>query len=173
MRREKIDPISFRLMRRRALRQATRGFEVCGALIRDENGIITLRGLRNLATEPAKWMIKRSWLRAIRRELNPTKKRLVGTFHSHVGGFAYPSPKDLDSTWSGFLMMIYDTMDRRTGLWMPVIRNGCGRLRAIAVLCDSPKWDEKSATEYAMTLQQKFRSKEKRNQPSRSKNPKA
>jgi proteasome lid subunit RPN8/RPN11 len=166
MRREKIESDSFLRMRRRALRRARDKFEVCGALIRDSDGEIYLLPLDNLATEPAKWEIRRSWLRFIRRNLRGTGERLVGTFHSHVGGYAYPTEKDLDYYPSGFLMMIIDTVDRRVGMWMPIIRHGQGRLLPVAVLCDSPRWDLASATSHAAMLFQKFCRKERRNEPS-------
>jgi len=165
MRNVRLDPVTFRSMRRRAQLHAQDGMEVCGVLISDELGTISLRALRNLSTVPAKWEIKRSWLCDIRSELRSTRRRLVGTFHSHVGGFAYPSEADLDYYPSGFLMMIYDTIEQRVGMWMPVIRGDEGRLKPIAVLCNSPFWDNDSAAGYASLLQQRFRLKEKRNQP--------
>ena len=152
-------------MRRKALRRAIHGFEVCGALIREESGELSLVNLDNLATVPAKWEIKRSWLRFIRKKLKHTKRRLVGTFHSHVGGYAYPSEKDLDYYPSGFLMMIYDNVDRRVGMWMPVIRHGRGSLKPVAVLCESPRWDKDSAVAHAAILPRKFGNKERRNGP--------
>lgn len=162
MRREILDSESFRKMRRSALRRARDRFEVCGALIRAVDGELLLLPLENLATAPDKWEIKRSWLRFIRRELKGTGERVVGTYHSHVGGYAYPGKKDLEYYPSGFLMMILDTVDRRVGLWMPVIRHGWGRLKPVAVLCNSPRWDVASATSHAAMLHQKFCRKEHR-----------
>lgn len=141
------------------------GFEICGAILRREDGILTLRPLKNLATEPAKWVIEKEWLREIRRELKETGQRLVGTYHSHVGGYAYPGEKDLDYYPSAFLMMIYDVHDQRVGMWKPLIRKGNGSIRAIAVTCDLPKWEEQNAIDYAISLRRKFRNNEKRNRP--------
>jgi proteasome lid subunit RPN8/RPN11 len=161
----RLDHSTFRSVRRSAHRAERKGgFEVCGAIIRTPDGVLRLKPLRNLATEPAKWEIDREWLRQIRRELKGSGSRLVGTYHSHVGGYAYPSPKDLDYYPSGFLMMIYDTMDRRVGLWRPLIRKAQGRLRPIAVVCESPSWKEDDAFSYAQYLRGKFRNREKRNE---------
>lgn len=164
-----LDHVSFRAVRTSAHRAArNEGFEVCGAIIRCPEGVLHLRPLKNLATEPAKWEIDREWLREIRRELKESHSRLVGTYHSHVGGYAYPSQKDLDYYPSGFLMMIYDTVDRRVGLWRPLIRKGKGKLKAIAVLCESPFWRENDAFAYARYLRGKFRTREKRNGPNKT-----
>ena len=161
---EHLDSVSFRKMRGASHRQANKGgFEVCGAIIRNEAGVLELQPLTNLASKPAKWLIEKQWLRDIRKRLKETGKRLVGTYHSHVGGFAYPSEKDLDYYPSAFLMMIYDTKERRVGMWKPLIRKGKGKLRAVAVTCDSPRWDKKDAGLYASYLRMKFRTKEKRN----------
>jgi len=70
---------------------------------------------------------------------------------------------DLDYYPSGFLMMIYDTMDKRVGLWRTLIRNGEGKLKAIAALCDSPSWKADDAIAYAQYLRVKFTNGEKRN----------
>jgi proteasome lid subunit RPN8/RPN11 len=164
----RLDPISFRSVRRAAHGAERKGgFEVCGAIIRATDGLLCLRPLRNLATEPAKWEIDREWLREIRRDLKDSGSRLVGTYHSHVGGYAYPSPKDLDYYPSGFLMMIYDTQERRVGLWRPLIRKEKGRLKPIAVICESPSWNEEDAFSYAQYLKGKFRNREKRNKPNK------
>lgn len=161
----RLDELTFRPVRAAAHRAARNGgFEVCGAIIRSIDGILSLRPLRNLASEPAKWEIETEWLREIRRELKGTGSRLVGTYHSHVGGYAYPTPKDLDYYPSGFLMMIYDTTDKRVGLWRPIIRKGVGRLKPIAVVCDSPSWSEEDAIAYAKYLRLKFKTREKRNE---------
>jgi proteasome lid subunit RPN8/RPN11 len=160
----RLDHVSFRSVRRAAHRaERNGGFEVCGAIIRAADGLLCLRPLQNLATEPAKWEIDREWLREIRRELKDSGTRLVGTYHSHVGGYAYPSPKDLNYYPSGFLMMIYDTFDRRVGLWRPLVRKDKGRLKPIAVVCESPAWKEDDALLYAQYLRGKFRNREKRN----------
>lgn len=162
----RLDHLTFRLVRIAAHRAAhDGGLEVCGALIRDPSGMLCLRPLQNLATDPAKWGIKTAWLREIRKELKGSGSRLVGTYHSHVGGYAYPSPKDLDYYPSGFLMMIYDTLDKRVGLWRPIIRKGKGKLKALAVLCESPSWEAEDAFAYAQYLRGKFRTREKRNGP--------
>lgn len=164
MQRLHLDSESFLRVKRVAHRQANRGgFEVCGAIIQNVSGVLILRPLENLATQPAKWEIKREWLRTIRRELRQNGSRLVGTYHSHVGGYAYPGEKDLDGYPSGFLLMIYDTFDRRVGLWRPLIRGDRGRLRSIAVTCDRPKWTEEQADVYATYLRGKFRAGERRN----------
>lgn len=161
---EHLDAASFRRVKASAHRQAKRdGLEICGAIIKGDNGALVLQPLRNLAKGPAKWEIEKEWLREIRRKLKNTNSRLVGTYHSHVGGYAYPSEKDLEGYPSGFLLMIYDTRDRRVGLWKPLIRNGRGRLRAVAVTCDSPRWSEADAILYADYLRGKFRRREKRN----------
>lgn len=161
---EHLDSSSFLAVRKTAHQQANKnGFEVCGAMIRDKNGVLTLRPLENLAREPAKWLIEIQWLRDIRRELKGTEERLGGTYHSHVGGYAYPGPADLDTYPSAFLMMIYDTIDRRVGMWKPLIRKGKGWLRPVAVTCDSPRWDMDDATAYATELKRKFKKKERRN----------
>lgn len=161
---ERLDPLTFRSIRNAAHRAAgSGGFEVCGAIIRDAAGCLRLKPLRNLAMQPAKWEIDTRWLREIRKELRGSDCRLVGTYHSHVGGYAYPGPKDLDYYPSGFLMLIYDTMEKRVGLWRSLIRNGTGKLRALAVLCDSPSWQEADALSYAQYLREKFRKREKRN----------
>jgi proteasome lid subunit RPN8/RPN11 len=166
---EHLDATSFRRMRKAAHRQADKGgFEVCGAIVREDDGALHLWPLENLATDPAKWLIEKEWLRKIRRKLKVTNKRLVGTYHSHVGGYAYPSDKDLDYYPSAFLMMIYDTQDRRVGMWKPLIRNDTAKLRPVAVTCDSPKWGEKEAIDYASYLRLKFRAREKRNEPNQS-----
>ena len=161
----RLDHISFRSVRRSAHRaEREGGFEVCGVIIRPPDGVLFLRPLRNLATEQAKWLIEREWLRQIRRDLKGSGSRLVGTYHSHVGGYAYPIPKDLDYYPSGFLMMIYDTMDRRVGLWRPLVRKEKYGLRPIAVLCESPSWKEDDAVSYAEYLRGKFRNREKKNE---------
>ena len=161
--REHLDTSSFRNLRSAAQIAARKnGFEVCGAIIREESGILTLRPLKNLASAPAKWEIELEWLREIRREMKCTARKLVGTYHSHVGDYAYPSEKDLDYYPSAFLMMIYDIQDRRVGMWKPLIRKGTARLRAVAVTCDSPRWDERTAQTYAEDLLRKFGLKEKR-----------
>ena len=163
---EHLDATSFRRMRLEAHRQADKGgFEVCGAIVREDDGILNLWPLENLATEPAKWLIEKEWLREIRRKFKGTNKRLVGTYHSHVGGYAYPSDKDLDYYPSAFLMMIYDTHEQRVGMWKPLIRKDTAKLRPVAVTCDSPKWVEKEAVEYASLLRLKFKAREKRNSP--------
>src|SRR5438093_1040396 len=87
----RLDSRSLKTIRSKALKCARTGFEICGALIREESGKITMRVLPNLAKKPARWLIERSWLTDIRRELKGGRKKLVGTFHSHVGGYAYPS----------------------------------------------------------------------------------
>jgi proteasome lid subunit RPN8/RPN11 len=161
---EHIDSESFKKMRMKALRRARAGcFEVCGVLIRDKYGTIRLRSLKNLASQPGKWEIKVEWLREIRKELKGGEQKLVGTYHSHVGGYAYPSPKDLEYYPSGFLMMIFDTKEKRVGMWKPLARNGSGIVRAIPVTCDSPYWDRGEAIRYAEYLGEKFRIRKKRN----------
>ena len=97
MKSARIDHHTFRSVRTSAHREAgNEGREICGAIIQRADGVLTLRPLQNLATEPAKWKIRIQWLRDIRKELKGSDSRLVGTYHSHVGGYAYPSPKDLD-----------------------------------------------------------------------------
>ncbi len=161
---EHLDSHSFRTVKRAAHRNADKnGFEVCGVIIRSKSGVLVLRRLKNLAQEPAKWKIEGEWLRDIRRELKNTDERLVGTYHSHVGGYAYPGSADLDTYPSAFLLMIYDIVDRRVGMWKPLIRKGKGKLRPVAVTCDSPKWDIDEATVYAHEVKEKFKRKERRN----------
>jgi proteasome lid subunit RPN8/RPN11 len=160
---EHLDSDSFRVVKKHAHQRAKQGMEICGAIIREEGGILSLRSLRNLATEPAKWTIEIEWLREIRRELKATGRKLVGTYHSHVGGYAYPGEKDLEYYPSSFLMMIYDIHDKRVGMWKPLIRKDKAELRAVAVTCSMPLWTKEDAVEYATYLKQKFRNKEKRN----------
>jgi proteasome lid subunit RPN8/RPN11 len=161
---EYLDSKTFKTERSKAHKRANEnGFEICGALIRQKNRSIKLYPLKNLATKPAKWEIELQWLKEIRKELKGSDQRLVGTFHSHVRGYAYPSPKDLEYYPSGFLMMIYDTRDKRVGMWKPLIRKKKGKLRAVAVCCKSPRWDEAEAIQYAQYLLGKFRKSKKRN----------
>lgn len=164
---ETLDSQSFKKARKSARKAAaTVGFEICGALIRRANGEIHMSLLPNLATEPAKWEIRTNWLRQIRAALKKGgNSKLVGTFHSHVGGYAYPSTKDLDYYPSGSLMMIYDTVDDRVGLWRPLVRNGRGRLIPLAVVCESPRWQNAKAISYALYLMKLFKVKAKRNRP--------
>ncbi len=161
---EIIDGRSFGRLRTRALLEAEAGLrEVCGILIRHANGTIHLRFLPNLATQPAKWLIQWNWLTQIRAELKGTPQKLVGTFHSHVGGYAYPSQSDLDYYPSGFLMMIYDIATERVGLWRPYIRKGRGKLFPVAVCCKSPLWEKDDAISHALHLKELFKKKAKRN----------
>ena len=112
-----LDGRSLRLLREKSRRVARQHREVCGALICDEEKTLTVRFLKNLTDEPSKWLIERSWLTDIRRELRGGKRRIVGTFHSHTRGYACPSDGDLDRLPDDYLMLIYDVIEDSVGLW--------------------------------------------------------
>jgi len=152
-------------LRTKARKTARRnGREVCGVLIREESGELSVRFLRNLSKQPAKWLIKRSWLSEIREELKETGRRLVGTFHSHVGGYAYPGQADLDDCSSNFLMLIYDTIEDKFGMWRPRVVEGKGYLKALALARQDIGLPISEVVDQAKYLQGKFRKQEKRNE---------
>ena len=160
---EVLDSKSLSIVRAKALIRAQEGgFEVCGVLTRQQSDVLTMRCIRNLSTEPGKWEIKRESLTKIRKALRAGSRRLVGTFHSHVGGFAYPSERDIEYYPSGFMMMICGTVEERVGMWKPLVRLGKGKLRPVAVCCDSPRWELEEAEEYAQELLRKYRDKQSR-----------
>ena len=90
---------------------------MCGALICDEKKTLTIRFLSNLTNERSQWLIERSWLTDLRRELKGSKRRVVGTVHSHTRGYATPSDGDLDRLPFDYLMLIYDVIEDSVGLW--------------------------------------------------------
>lgn len=159
-----IEMHSFALIRESAHKAARKGgYEICGILIRESNGQISLWPVRNLSKHPFEWEIKRTWLEMIQECLKGTGRVLFGTYHSHVGGYAYPSEKDLEDYPISLFLMIYDTKDKRVGLWKQSFNNGVYKITTIPITCSSPKWTASEATRYSRRLLQLFRTKAKRN----------
>jgi proteasome lid subunit RPN8/RPN11 len=107
-----------RRLRERAARAQRRDQgEVCGALIATPAGRLELRFLPNRARVAGKFSIHQADFGLVRAMLAGSRKRVVGSFHSHPVGYATPGPRDLRAGRSGSLMLIYDVRARQARLW--------------------------------------------------------
>jgi len=105
-------------LHRRALRAQRRDqSEVCGVLIADSKCRLVLHFLENRNASPGRFEISTSDLKAAQKTARSIGMKMVGTFHSHPIGDAFPSRSDLHHAKPNSLMLIYDVCGREVGLW--------------------------------------------------------
>jgi proteasome lid subunit RPN8/RPN11 len=81
--------------------------EICGLLFGDDGWIAEARPAANVAADPSRWFeIDPAALFAAHRAERGGGPRLIGHYHSHPGGSAEPSPRDLAAAEPGKLWLI-------------------------------------------------------------------
>ena len=102
----------------RAIRAQQRGHhEVCGVVVVNPSGRMKLRFLLNYSTMPYTFEMRRSEAQAVRRTIERTRQRVLGSFHSHPVGEARPGPGDIGKGFYRGVELIYDVCGRCARLW--------------------------------------------------------
>ena len=81
--------------------------EICGLLFGDDARIVEARATANVAHDPTVWFeVDPTALLAALRAERGGGPHLIGHYHSHPGGSAAPSPRDLAAAEPGRLWLI-------------------------------------------------------------------
>ena len=115
-----MDKKEYRRLQDRAYRaQQKDQSEVCGALVCNGEHL-HLKFLKNHSPDRGSFLIKLAEVRPIRKELQGTKYRVVGYFHSHIVSEAIPGERDISEALINSLMLIYDVCGREAKLYRVV-----------------------------------------------------
>lgn len=94
------------LDRVRALAQAS-ALEICGALLADRTGVVALVALENRSAHPhTEFFIAAADIARVERQAERSGHTLAGFYHSHPGGNAVPSARDLELAVPGYTYWI-------------------------------------------------------------------
>lgn len=91
--------------------------EVCGVLLASAERVLHLHFLANRSERPASWSLYRSDIAAVRKVLQGTRFKVVGTFHSHPVSEAIPGTRDYAAMSVRSLQLIYDVCGCEVRLW--------------------------------------------------------
>lgn len=114
--------------------------EICGLLFGDQARIAAARPTLNVASDPARhFEIDPAALIAALREERGGGPGLIGHYHSHPGGSAVPSPRDLAAAEPGRLWLILAAGTAR--LWLAE----AGSFSEVKMVVDDPVPEVQSA----------------------------
>ncbi|CAN5724964.1 hypothetical protein BH23GEM9_BH23GEM9_13100 [soil metagenome] len=106
-------------MRRHAVALAPA--ECCGGLIgaisRERIDVRGLVPLRNVADDPARYLIEADTVLRLERHATATGRHVVGFYHSHPCGSAEPSDTDLDLASPGYVYVIVQSSSGAVRGW--------------------------------------------------------
>lgn len=121
----------------RAYRAQQHGqFEVCGLLIVDARGRISLRFLRNESGDPGRYEISLRTIADIRSAIRLENRRILGSFHSHPVSEAAPGRGDLRRGFFNGVELIYDVCGRSARMWRLVKPRGRRVFREVPLVCE-------------------------------------
>ncbi len=121
----------------RAYRALRRGhFEVCGLVIVDGRGRISLQFLRNESGDPGRYEISLRTIADVRNAAQQENRRILGSFHSHPVSEAAPGSGDLKRGFFKGVELIYDVCGRSVRMWRLVKRRGRRVLTEVPLVCE-------------------------------------
>ncbi len=132
------------------------GREICGILFGHPSGHLDLKPLTNVLDRPAAWGIDPDEFRKAKIALKSEKCTPLGTYHSHVRGYPYPSKGDMRSVKPGELILIIDANSFSLGLWTNPPRGQHGGCTSIPIWCSAIRVGPELATIHSMHLQTLF-----------------
>jgi proteasome lid subunit RPN8/RPN11 len=113
-------------------------FEVVGLLAVDpaEPGALRLAFLRNRATVPCKWELRKTDITEGRRVLEGSGLRAVGLFHSHPVSPAKLGLRDRRGTPTGWKHLVYDVCALELRLYVVRRRRGRREVEEVPLTVD-------------------------------------
>ena len=132
------------------------GREVCGILFGRPNGFLDLKPLSNTSERPAAFRMDSHELREAKVQLKGEKCPFLGTYHSHVRGYPYPSKGDMKAARPGELMLILDANSSSLGLWRNPPRGQPRGWTSIPIWCSAIRVSPQMATIHSRHLQTLF-----------------
>jgi proteasome lid subunit RPN8/RPN11 len=133
------------------------GREICGILFGRPSGHLDLKPLTNIIERPGAWGIDSDELRRAKTEIKSQKCTPLGTYHSHVRGFPYPSKGDMRSARPGELMLIMDVNACSLGLWKNPSTGQLDGWTSIPIWCSAIRVGPELATVHSMHLEALYR----------------
>lgn len=126
---------------------------VCGILFGRPDGSLDLKPLSNTSERPSAYRMDSNELREAKVQLKGEKFPFLGTYHSHVRGYPYPSKGDMKSASPGELMLILDANSFSLGLWRNPPRGQPDGWTSIPIWCSAIRVSPQMATIQSRHLQ--------------------